>query len=323
MAEQDAIQRMQVWWNTLDQSTKGFFEQLYERDRDGVLAVVSGGEVPAREGTLASFLDANVFDVLDNIPRIDVQGEVTVDPASPDANQPFTLSWTETNSTKADCLAYTDLVQVFDDGGAVVFEQSLNREALPVGGTVQGSMQVTGLPMGVYSAYISTNADGIDQGAGQPTAQGFKGYGNAQVGVGGADISGRPGSPAEADLAAVANAYAQLYNAYNSRGEEEVRGVIQALYAFAGAVDPGGVLTEGAEYKNDLMVQTLQRAQGLESAVDQGLQFSEEAETAFKDEVMAALQAIYPASVDVSRLRESANEIQAAIVAIGRNSLRL
>jgi hypothetical protein len=38
--------------------------------------------------------------------------------------------------------------------------------------------------------------------------------------------------------------------------------------------------------------------------------------------VMAALQAIYPASVDVSRLRDSANEIQAAIVAIGRNSIR-
>ena len=323
MAEQDAIQRMQVWWTALDPSTKGFFEQLYERDRDGVLAVVSGGEVPAREGTLASFLDANVFDVLDNIARIDVQGEVTLDPASPDANQPFTLSWTETNSSKADCPAYTDLVQVFDDGGTVVFEQSLDRETLPVGGTAQSSMQVTGLPMGVYAAYITTNADGIDQGAGQPTAQGFKGYGNAQVGVGGADITGRPGSPGEADLAAVSNAYAQLYNAYNSRGEEELRGVIQALYAFAGAVDPGGVLTEGAEYKNDLMVQTLQRAQGLESVVDRGYLDNDETETAFKDEVMAALQAIYPASVDISRLRDSASEIQAAIVAIGRNSIRV
>ena len=322
MAEQDAIQRMQVWWTVLDPSTKSFFEQLYERDREGVIAVVSGGEVPARGGTLASFLDADAFDALDNIPRIDVQGDVTTDPASPSANQPFTLSWTETNSTKADCLAYTDLVQVFGDGNTVVFEQSLDRAALPVGGSVQGSMQVAGLPTAVYAAFITTNADGIDQGTGQPTAQGFKGYGSAQVGVGGASIGG-PESPQEADVAAVGNAYAQLYDAYNRRGEEELRAVAQALYAFAGAVDPGGELVPGAEYKNDLMVQTVQRAQRLESIADQGFLNSDEAETAFKDEVMAALQAIYPASIDISKLRDSANEIQAAIVAIGRDSIRV
>jgi hypothetical protein len=322
MAEQDAIQRMQVWWTVLDPSTKSFFEQLYERDRDGVIAVVSGGEVPARDGTLASFLDADVFGALDNIPRIDVQGEPTTDPAPPDANQPFTLTWTETNSSKADCLAYTDLVQVFDLDNTVVFEQSLDREAMPTGGSAQGSIQVTGLPAAAYVAYITTNAGGIQQGTGQPTAQGFTGYGSVQVGVGGASIGG-PGSPAEADQAAVSNAYAQLYNAYNDRGEDELRGVAQALYAFAGAVDPGGVLAEGQEYKNDLMVRTLQRAQLLESVADRGLLRSDEAETAFKDEVMVALQAIYPASIDISRLAGSANEIQAAIVAIGRDSIRV
>ncbi len=322
MAEQDAIQRMQVWWTVLDPSTKSFFEQLYERDREAVIAVVSGGEVPAREGTLASFLEGDVLGALDNIPRIDVQGDVTVDPVSPVANQPFTLSWTETNPTKADCLAYTDLVQVFDEANTVVFEQSLDREALPVGGSTQGSIQVTGLPTAAYAAYVTTNSGGIQQGAGQPTAQGFTGYGSAQLGVGGASVGG-PRTPEEADVAAVANAYAQLYEAYNYGGEEALRGVAQALYAFAGAVDRGGVLEEGQEYKNDLMVQTLRRAQVLESAADQGLLSSDAAKTAFKEEVMTALQAIYPVTIDISRLPDSRDEIQAAIVAIGRESIQV
>ena len=97
---------MQIWWGGLDPTTKSMFEQLYERDRDGVLAVVSGGEVAARDGTLASFLDvADIFDALGNIPT--VQGDVPIaDPAAPVADQAFQLSWNETNPRNIDCPAY-------------------------------------------------------------------------------------------------------------------------------------------------------------------------------------------------------------------------
>ncbi|MGZ4790904.1 MAG: hypothetical protein ACXV5U_02975 [Ilumatobacteraceae bacterium] len=322
MAEQDAIQRMQVWWGVLDPTTKSMFEQLYERDREGVIAVISGGEVAARQGTLASFLDVdNIFDALDNIPTIEGDAP-TSDPASPAAGQPFQLSWNETNSRKVDCPAYTDLIQVFN-GADNVFELSIDRPALAAGETAQASAQVTGLPFGAYVVYVTLNSGGIDRGAGQPSAQGFKSYNNMQVGVGGADVAGRPDSPEQADAVNVNAAYQQLYAAYSSRGDEALRAVAQALYAFAGAVDPGGVVNDESNYRNDLMVQTVQRAQRIEGAVGYVNFDADGAESAFEEEVMAALQAIYPVTVDPSRLRDSANDIQSAIVAIGYNSLRL
>ncbi len=321
MAEQDAIQRMQIWWGLLDPTTKSMFEQLYERDREGVLAVVSGGEVAVRDGTLASFLDvADIFDALDNIPA--VQGDApTSDPASPAAGQPFQLSWNETNPRKVDCPAYTDLIQVFN-GGENVFELSIDRPALAAGESAQASAQVTGLPFGTYVVYVTLNSGGIDSGAGQPTAQGFRSYNSMPVGVGGADVTGRPDSPEEANFVNVNAAYQQLYSAYSSRDDEALRAVAQALYAFAGAVDPGGVVNDQDDYRNDLMVQTLQRAQRLEGSVGY-VNFAEGVEATFQEEVMAALQAIYPVTVDSRRLRDSANDIQAAIVAIGHNSLRI
>ena len=95
------------------------FEQLYERDREGVLAVVSGGEVAAREGTLASFLDVDdIVDVLGSIPAVQADAP-TSDPASPAADQPFQLSWNETNPSKTDCPAYTDLIQVYNVADSV------------------------------------------------------------------------------------------------------------------------------------------------------------------------------------------------------------
>jgi hypothetical protein len=322
VAEQDAIQRMQIWWGVLDPTTKAMFEQLYERDREGVLAVVSGGEVAVREGTLASFLDvADIFDALDNIPS--VQGDApTSDPASPAAGQPFQLSWNETNPRKVECPAYTDLIQVFN-GADSVFELSIDRPALAAGETAQASAQVTGLAFGAYVVYVTLNSGGIDSGAGQPTAQGFKSYNNMQVGVGGADVTGRPDSPDEANLVNVNAAYQQLYAAYNSRGDDALRAVAQALYAFAAAVDPGGVVNDQDDYLNDLMAQTVQRAQRIERAVGSVNFDAEDVRTTFAEEVMAALQAIYPVTIDSRRLRESAGEIQQAIVAIGGTSIRL
>ena len=87
MPEQDAIQRMQVWWFALDPTTKAMFEQLYTHDSAGVMTVVSGGEVALREGTLGSLLDVDdSFGVYNNIPTVQVSdGVVTFDPATPDA----------------------------------------------------------------------------------------------------------------------------------------------------------------------------------------------------------------------------------------------
>ena len=321
MAEQDAIQRMQIWWSGLDPTTKSMFEQLYERDREGVLAVISAGEVAVRDGTLASFLDAaDVFAVLDNIPTV-LGDPPTSDPAPPAVDQPFQLSWNETNPRKTDCPAYTDFIQVYKDG-ASVFELSIDRPALAAGESAQATAQVSALPFGAYVVYVTMNSGGIESGAGQPTAQGFKSYTNMQLGVGGADVEGRPNSPHEADVVNVSTAYQQLYSAYASRGDDALRAVAQALYAFAGAVDPGGVVTDESEYRNDLMTQTVQRAQSLEAAVG-NVNFDDQLDASFQEEVMAALQAIYPASIDSRRLHDSAAEIQQAIVAIGRNSLRL
>ena len=139
------------------------------------------------------------------------------------------MSWTETNSSTVDCVAFTDVVQVFDLSNTVVFEQSIDRPVLESGGSTQGSVQATGLPMGGYIVYVTTNSAGIDAGAGQPTAQGYKGYANAQVGVGGADVSGRASSPAEADRDNFLEAYTKLLDAYNSRGEDAIRSVAHAL----------------------------------------------------------------------------------------------
>ena len=82
------------------------------------------------------------------------------------------------------------------------------------------------------------------------------------------------------------------------------------------------MVTDESEYRNDLMTQTVQRAQSLEAAVG-NVNFDDQLDASFQEEVMAALQAIYPASIDSRRLHGSAAEIQQAIVAIGRNSLRL
>jgi hypothetical protein len=321
MAEEDAIQRMQVWWLALDPTTKAMFEQLYTNDPATVMAVVSGGEVEARQGTLGSILDVeDQFAALSNIANIQSTGEFTFEPAPPDANQPFTMSWPETNLGQADCPAYSDFVQLYDETMTIVLEQSVDRPTLAAQDSSPGSLQIPGLPAALYTVYVTMNVEGIDSGAGQPTTQGFKGYTNFQFGVGGVS-PGSPRSPEDADMLNFNEAYSKLLEAYNSRGEDAIRSVAQALYAFAGVVDPGGVLTGDGEYKNDLMVQTVQRAQYLEGVADRVDLRANEREDVFYEEVMAALQAIYPLTVDPRRLRDSAEEIQQAIVAIGRGSI--
>ena len=88
-----------------------------------------------------------------------------------------------------------------------MFEQYRFSSTLAAGESAQASAQVTGLPFGAYTVYVTLNSGGIDSGAGQPTTQGFKGYTSTQVGVGGADVSGRPDSPELADLVNVSDAY--------------------------------------------------------------------------------------------------------------------
>ena len=86
-------------------------------------------------------------------------------------------------------------------------------------------------------------------------------------------------------------------------------------------VDPGGVVTDESQYRNDLRVQTVQRAQFLEGMADRVDLRATGSEEVFYEDVLNALQAIYPVTIDPRRLPENANAIQEAIVAIGRRSI--
>lgn len=325
MAEEDALARVQSWWSVLDESTKSIFEQLYQRDPEGVIGVIGGGEVTARDGTLDAFLgNVDAFDVMRNVPMVVAENEATVDPAEPDANTEFTISWTERNDSQVTCPAYMDYVQVATREGQVAWEQTFDRPELGAGETSQFSVQVPGLAAETYQFIGYLNSAGIDPGTGMPDAAGFRGFATVVFGVGGFGTGDRPSDPFGADLQGINDAYGRLNNAYNSRGDEGLREVAEALKAFAAVLDTGGVLEQGQTYDGDLMVNAIQRAQRLEGIADSGnIEWTDEAQAAFSEEVMKALQEIYPLTIDFRQIDDRSAGISEAIGAIGRDSLLL
>jgi hypothetical protein len=322
MAEEAALARVQTWWGHLDESTKSIFEQLYQRDPAVVIDVLGGGEVSARDGTLESFLNVDVGEAMKYVPIIVGSTTPTIDPAEPETNAEFIISWTEENASQVTCPAYMNYVQIITRDNQVVWEQTFDRSELGPGETSDFSILIQGLPAQTYLLVGYLNSAGIEYGKGMPDAAGFRGEVSAAFGVGGFGTGERPSDPGEADARGMIDAYHRLNAAYHSYGDEGLRQAAGALYAFAAVLDTGGVVERESEYKHDLMVDAIQRAQWLEREADSTFPWTDEKWTVFREEVMAALQAIYPLTVDPRQIQARSAEVAEAINKIGQQSLR-
>ena len=184
-ADPAVINRLVLWWNTIDPSTQAIFEQIYTADAALLLRVLTSGamEPPADKPTFASILEGvDQWKAANAIPSALV-GEVQVDPGNPESRAAFTVRFT-VSAMGGPIPAHTNSIQVLDENGAEVAAKTLSQGALEDGGNeaIEAAFD-EGLASGSYQLVVWANLEGTD-GTGVSTAQGIRGYGGAMLHVG-------------------------------------------------------------------------------------------------------------------------------------------
>jgi hypothetical protein len=172
----ESIERLGVYWETIDEVTQGHFELLYGVMPEKVSEVLAGAALPRDDLhlTLRSWVESASDDTPDfaalpgfaALQALQIQmTEVSVGPPSPDIRfklkpepgQPFVVSWT--GQALADFPARKDLVAItYMDGGEVA-RKIVEQEATPKG-PVHGEARFDGLARNEYRVVVVVNREG-------------------------------------------------------------------------------------------------------------------------------------------------------------------
>ncbi|HEX9260510.1 MAG TPA: hypothetical protein VF855_13305 [Acidimicrobiales bacterium] len=276
--QDQARQRLAVWWQSLDPSVKGMFEQIAAEQPDLVYRVISGGTVTPSEGqTLEQHLgDVDASAAIQQIPTVYVVATPVIEPAYPEPGTSFTVKWEEEIQNSAPA-SHRTTVTVTDDSGATVAERELT------GLNGAGSREVTfdgGLQAdGGYTVLVWANADGVDPGT-PATEQGYRAGAGAYLQVGSYASGAGPSGAAEAywGLAAEMSDAAQMLSFELTA--ERVVGAFDAAARLIGAgPEAQRALISGFDNWKDLVRNHEERAGRLEQPAGDEVAYVQQAAT--------------------------------------------
>jgi hypothetical protein len=177
-----AIKQLTFYWNSINETTQKYFEQLYEEMPEKVSAVLAGAPLP-REGdhlTLDAWVTTKPGGGFDNA-AVSVS-EVVVDPAIPAPGTRFTIRWS--GSTDADVPARKDRVRIVSqrDPDKAVADQTFEHAPRSKGSGQWEASFDAGLPTGSYAVQLWVNLEGTDGSF--INEHGIMTYGSAELNVG-------------------------------------------------------------------------------------------------------------------------------------------
>jgi hypothetical protein len=180
------VQKLGYYWIRLDDTTKGYFEQLYKKYPQDVSEILAGEALlPAGPcNTLQDWVDgkgggeALTLMSFDSV-YIDIR-EMKAEPEQVGSDQPFKVVWA--GEAKADFPDREDRLVILDHDGTEVRNMTLTYPAIKAG-AVKEEIDCSPLPNGTYTASLTINVDGTDHGT-ELTAQGIRSLGNASIYVG-------------------------------------------------------------------------------------------------------------------------------------------
>jgi hypothetical protein len=329
LADEQALARVRLWWNTLDPATQMMFDKLYRSDPANVLAVISDGSLTDINGaaTLSEALDYATGDLAEGQPSpyddqkqspiIIVEGGwVVVEPVAPAAGEAVSVRWTEKNDG-APSKGHLTTVAWYVDGQWVEPVQEVICGPMQTGESAQRSISLPGVAVGEHLVYVSANAEGNLDGSGTMTEQGMGMMASSMVTVGG---GARPDSPQSANFQGISQAVGYLSSAMQAAQDVvSVRYAAQALYAFAGSLDTGGeardASTGGIVQDDQASINVVQRAQALEGLDEARFVPGRR----WEDELQAALEALSQAVADPWAGGQAAYE---AVLRVGTSVLQ-
>lgn len=273
MADEQALARVRMWWQTIEPDTQMMFDKLYRQHPESVLDAISGGTLTDLNG--AATLDealtytgdgANVFADRQAVPTIYIKdGAIIIDPPLPGENEPITVRWTEVNEG-AQSEGHITTVAWFVNDAWVDPIQEVIAAPMGAGEVVERSVALPGVPTGIHQIYVTANADGNVTGAGAVPPAGIGMTAGVAVHVGERE---RPSDPGDANLRGVTDALEYLNSAIAAVSDpSSLTYAAQALYSYAGSLDTGGEAT-GERFNlvqpDQKAIEVVQRAQALEA----------------------------------------------------------
>lgn len=328
MADEQAMARVRMWWAGVDADTQMMFDKLYRIDPANVLAVISDGSLTDLDG--ATTLDEAFTRQPDQrsndataVPAIRVKDNlVVVEPVTPDANEGVTVRWTEVNEGTPSQGHLTTVAWLVDNQWVEPVQEVI-AGPMQQGEEAERSATLVGVVAGEHTVYVTANADGNVTGDGAVPAAGLGQITGAYVRVGGG--MREPGSPAEANFQGIMDAGQYIGQALAAVSDpSSVAQAVQALYAFAGSLDTGGVAREEqGEYSTRIVqddrasINVVQRAQALQNL---DLTNYESSRSSWERELQAAAEAVGTAAADPFAGGQSAYE---AIMRLGTDSFGL
>jgi hypothetical protein len=164
-ARAELLNQLAYYWQTLNETTQWYFEQLYALVPKETSEVLAGVQLPrtGERPSLQSWIESQLAQQggetdMSSTPIINV-ATLTVQPAKPAPNERFTVQWTGHTST--DFPPRQDQVTICDMTNNVVADQVvLNLKA--DAGPVTGQVTFEGLPTGNYAVYLTVNLEGSD-----------------------------------------------------------------------------------------------------------------------------------------------------------------
>jgi hypothetical protein len=181
------VQKLAYYWTRLDDTTKGYFEQLYKMYPQDVSEVLAGEALlPAANcKTLQDWVDGRGGgEALDasNFQHVYISiAELRAEPAQVDRGGKFKVVWT--GEAQADFPAREDRLVIADKAtDKEVRNMTLTYPEIKAG-AVQEEIDCAPLPDGVYTVVLTVNIDGTDHGT-ELTAQGIRNMSGIEVFVG-------------------------------------------------------------------------------------------------------------------------------------------
>ena len=249
------------WFLSLDETTRGYFDEIFRRHPEDMFNVFTGEAAPSGIGGATSITELfgveGAFSSTDVVPVFGAS-DIAVDPEAPEVNTEFTIRWSDTNHGGVGSRGHADQLRVVSyETGDVVFESD-RIEVAGVGASdasAPNEVKVPGgLPAGGYSIQFTLNVDGAADTTQATVEQGLMGGAEFLFGVGGADPT-RPATPEAANTEAVNYAYFYLSSINNTDDQANAQeNLALAIESYA------GVLPAGLTADDDLMPRILQAA---------------------------------------------------------------
>jgi hypothetical protein len=182
-------QKLHYYWIRLDDTTRGYFEQLYAKYPRDVSELLAGEALLPADGrkTLHDWVDGNgggealtasdFESVFINIT------EMKAEPQQLDSNQGFRVVWT--GEATADFPEREDRLVFANQDGAEVRNMTLTYPAIKAG-PVKEEIDCNPLPNGTYVVTLTVNVEGTDHGT-QLTSQGIRSSAGVPIYVGDSD----------------------------------------------------------------------------------------------------------------------------------------